>query len=176
MILIILTETALFTIFVIAYLFYNGKSLGPPYPREVLELPILGTIFLLSSSGTIIMAERKLHEASLRGFHLWWFITFALGAAFLVYTALEWHKLIYLDGLTIATNLFGSTYYSLVGLHASHVVVGLFLIALILIMSLRGKVLARHREHIEMISWYWHFVDAVWVIVFTVVYVIGAKA
>ena len=75
--------------------------------------------------------------------------------------------------LTISTNLFGTTFYSLVGLHASHVVVGVTLLGLILVLSLRGHLKNGYHEHVEMISWYWHFVDAVWVVVFTVVYVIG---
>ena len=95
---------------------------------------------------------------------------------FLIYTGVEWHKLIYEDHLTISTNLFGSTFYSLVGLHASHVVVGLILILMILIFNVTGRIKHYHHEHIIMISWYWHFVDAVWVVVFTVVYVIGGKS
>ncbi len=72
--------------------------------------------------------------------------------------------------------LFGTTFYSLVGLHATHVVIGLVLLTLVLILSLRGRVKREHHEHVEMISWYWHFVDAVWVVVFTVVYVISRQA
>jgi cytochrome c oxidase subunit 3 len=109
-------------------------------------------------------------------FNLWWLITALLGIGFLIYTGVEWYHLIYVDHLTISTNLFGSTFYSLVGLHASHVVIGLFLILMILVLNLTGCVKHYHHEHIIMISWYWHFVDAVWVIVFTVVYVIGAKS
>lgn len=176
MICVILTESALFTIFVVAYVFYIGKSLTGPYPHEVLELPILGTVLLLSSSLTIMIAEKKLERGQNVGFNLWWFITIALGAGFLIYTSVEWYKLIYEEGLTISSNLFGSTFYSLVGLHASHVVVGLFLLLLILIMNLAGKIKHYHHEHIMMISWYWHFVDAVWIIVFLVVYVISAKS
>ena len=115
MILVILTETALFTIFVVAYLFYIGKSMSGPYPHEVLELPILGTVLLLSSSATIVVAERNLHKGVTSLFNLWWVITALLGVGFLIYTAVEWHKLIYDDHLTISTNLFGSTFYSLVG-------------------------------------------------------------
>jgi cytochrome c oxidase subunit 3/cytochrome o ubiquinol oxidase subunit 3 len=176
MICLILTESALFTIFVVAYLFYIGKSLTGPYPHEVLKLPILGSVLLFSSSGTIIMAEHMLKKNSQAGFNLWWFVTFLLGAGFLADTAVEWRKLIFEEGLTISTNLFGSTFYSLVGLHASHVVVGLILILMILIMNLTGRIRHGHHEHIMMISWYWHFVDAVWVVVLTVVYIIGGKA
>jgi cytochrome c oxidase subunit 3/cytochrome o ubiquinol oxidase subunit 3 len=169
----ILTESALFTIFVVAYLFYVGKSATGPHPNQVLELPILATICLLSSSLTVVLAERAFRRGNNRGFQLWWLVTIILAAVFLGATALEWHKLIFRDQLTISTNLFGTTFYSLVGLHASHVIVGLILLVLVFILSLRGRVTRAHAEHVEMLSWYWHFVDGIWVIVFTVVYIIG---
>jgi cytochrome c oxidase subunit 3/cytochrome o ubiquinol oxidase subunit 3 len=77
------------------------------------------------------------------------------------------------DGLTIRTNLFGTTFYSLVGLHATHVVVGLIGLSLILIFTLTGRVKEEHSERIQVFALYWHFVDAVWVVVFTVVYIVG---
>ena len=92
---------------------------------------------------------------------------------FLGGTAVEWNKLIFTDGLTIRTNLFGTTFYSLVGLHATHVVVGLLMLSLVLIFTLLGRVEKRHAERIQVLSLYWHFVDAVWVVVFTVVYIVG---
>ena len=170
---IILTESALFTIFVTAYLFYIGKSITGPYPKDVLELPILATIFLLSSSLTVVLAEHAFRRGNIGGFRLWWLITILLAVAFLSSTALEWRRLIFKDHLTISTNLFGTTFYSLVGLHASHVIVGLILLVLVLILSLRGYMTRANAEHVEMLSWYWHFVDGIWVIVFTVVYIIG---
>ena len=170
---LIFTETGLFSIFVAAYLFYLGKSLTGPTPREVLETPIIPTICLLGSSVTIMLAERALRRESRGRFQLWWAITILLAAVFMGATALEWHRLITVHHLTISTNLFGTTFYSLVGLHASHVIVGLCLLTLVLVFSLRGLVTPAHHQRIEMVSWYWHFVDAVWVIVFTVVYVIG---
>ena len=170
---VILTESALFTIFVTAYLFYIGKSITGPYPKDVLDLPILATICLLSSSVTVILAEHAFRRGQTGGFRLWWLITILLGLAFLAFTALEWRRLIFKDHLTISTNLFGTTFYSLVGLHASHVIVGLTLLVLVLILNLRGHVARTHAEHVEMLSWYWHFVDGIWVIVFTVVYIIG---
>ena len=169
---LILTESAMFTIFVVAYLFYIGKSLNGPYPAEVLDTPIVSTICLLASSLTIVIAERAFKRESLGGFRLWWAITILLAAIFLASTAAEWKRLI-AGHLTISTNLFGTTFYSLVGLHASHVIVGLTLLTLVLVLSLRRSIRPADGERIEMISWYWHFVDAVWVVVFTVVYVIG---
>lgn len=170
---LILTESAMFTIFVVAYLFYVGKSLNGPYPADVLETPIVSTICLLASSLTIVLAERAFKRESLGGFRLWWAITILLAAIFLASTAAEWKQLIVDHHLTISTNLFGTTFYSLVGLHASHVIVGLTLLTLVLVLSLKESIRPADGERIEMLSWYWHFVDAVWVVVFTVVYVIG---
>jgi cytochrome c oxidase subunit III len=170
---LILTETTLFSIFVSAYVYYLGKSLTGPYPRDVLRLPIIATICLLSSSLTIVLAERAFARDRLAGFNLCWLITIVLGLIFISSTAREWHELITKHGLTVSTNLFGTTYYSLVGLHASHVIVGLILLMTVIVISLRGYLNRRYAEHLQMISWYWHFVDAVWVVVFTLVYVIG---
>jgi cytochrome c oxidase subunit 3/cytochrome o ubiquinol oxidase subunit 3 len=170
---LILTESAFFSIFVVAYIFYIGKSLTGPFPKDVLSPPIVNTICLLSSSVTIVLAVRALRTGSIRTFGIWWFITFALGFEFLAGTALEWHRLIYREGLTISTNLFGTTYYSLVGLHALHVTIGLLLILLVMILTLLGYMDRRHLERTDVLSWYWHFVDAVWIVVFTTVYVIG---
>src|SRR2546429_29051 len=88
-------------------------------------------------------------------------------------TAREWHHLIYDVGLTIRTNLFGTSYYSLVGLHAFHVTVGLLGLSLVLILGLGDHVRREQAGRLDVLSLYWHFVDAVWVVVFTVVYVIG---
>src|ERR1700681_3514496 len=170
---LISAESAIFTIFVVAYLFYIGKSLTGPTPRDVLHASIFFTICLLSSSLTIHLAVKSLKRAKIGGFALWWFLTLALGATFLAGTAREWRHLIYEEGLTIQTNLFGTTYYSLVGLHAFHVTVGLLAIATVSLFTLLGHVRQEHSERIEVLSMYWHFVDAVWVVVFAVVYVIG---
>ena len=170
---LIIAESAIFTIFVVAYLYYIGKSVSGPYPRQVLDLPIFNTVCLLSSSFTIWIAERALKRGAMGAFSLWWALTVILGAIFLGGTALEWHKLIYHDGLTISTNLFGTTFYSLVGLHASHVIVGLAMLSIVLIFSLTGKLKSEHSKQLEVLSLYWHFVDGVWVVVFTVVYIIG---
>ena len=170
---LIFTETSFFAIFVVAYLYYVGKSTSGPTPAAVLHTPILASIVLLSSSWTIVLAMRALRANATGRFARWWFFTFLLGATFLALTAREWARLIGTDGLTIATNLFGTTFYTLVGLHALHVTLGLTLIALVLALTLRGHVDVRHAERTEMLSWYWHFVDGVWVIVFLTVYVVG---
>jgi len=170
---LIIAESAVFIIFVVAYIFYLGKSISGPGPRDVLELPILSTICLLSSSLTVYFAVAALRKNQVRLCSLWLAATVLLGGVFLVSTAREWYQLIYKDGLTIRTNLFGTTFYSLVGLHATHVIVGLIILTLALAFALLGRMRGKHAERLEILSLYWHFVDAVWVVVFTVVYVLG---
>jgi cytochrome c oxidase subunit III len=170
---VIIAESAIFTIFVVAYLFYIGKSLSGPTPREVLEVPVFFTICLLSSSITIHLAGMFLERGRAGAFLSLWFLTLVLGGLFLFGTGREWHRLIYERGLTISTNLFGTTYYSLVGLHAFHVTVGFIMLTIVLIFGLTGRVGRAQAPRIGVLSMYWHFVDAVWVVVFTVVYVIG---
>src|ERR1700727_695622 len=170
---LIIAESAIFTIFVVAYLFYLGKSTTGPTPREVLETPIFYTICLLSSSLTIHLAAKSLERDYTRLFLGLWLLTIALGGLFLYGTAQEWPRLIYERGLTISTNLFGTTYYSLVGLHAFHVTAGLIMLSLVAVFGFIGRVGVDQSDRIGVLSMYWHFVDAIWVVVFTVVYVLG---
>jgi cytochrome c oxidase subunit III len=170
---LIIAESAIFTIFVIAYLFYIGKSLTGPTPREVLETPIFYTICLLSSSLTIHYAGKCLQRGDRGPFLSLWSLTILLGGLFLFGTGREWHRLIYEHGLTISTNLFGTTYYSLVGLHAFHVTVGMIMLVTVAIFTLASRIGKEHSARVEVLSLYWHFVDVVWVVVFTIVYILG---
>ena len=170
---LIIAESAIFTIFVVAYLFYVGKSISGPTPREVLETPIFYSICLLSSSLTIHLAAKSLARDRVGAFLGLWVLTIVLGSTFMYGTGQEWHRLIYERGLTISTNLFGTTYYSLVGLHAFHVTAGLVMLSMVAIFAMTGRVQVEQSRRVEVLSMYWHFVDAVWVVVFTVVYVLG---
>ena len=173
MLLFIAAEASIFSIFVVAYLYYMGKDTIGPTPREVLKVPILITVLLLSSSGTITAAERALKRGRVRAFGIWWLATILLGAAFLVGTAQEWRELMTEHNLTIRTNLFGTTFYSLVGLHATHVLLGLIALTVVMLLTAAKKVRQEHAWRTVVLGLYWHFVDVVWVVVFTVVYVIG---
>ena len=173
MVCLIVAEASLFAVFVVAYLFYLGKSLAGPFPSDVLSVPVLGTVCLLSSSVTVAVGARALARGGVGRCGAWFLVTVLLGAVFLAGTAAEWSRLIMREGLTVSTNLFGTTYYALVGLHASHVVVGLVMLALITVFAWSRALRPVHAERVELVSWYWHFVDGVWVVVLTVVYVIG---
>jgi cytochrome c oxidase subunit 3/cytochrome o ubiquinol oxidase subunit 3 len=174
----LLSEVAFFSTLVIAYIVFMGQDVVGPTPGEALslKLAILSSVFLLSSSGTIHLAEgalRRGHPAVFRG---WWALTITLGVAFLAATAHEWRELIYTHGLTIGRNLFGTTYYTLVGFHALHVTLGVLAMAIVLGLALRGAVSEKNALGAELTAWYWHFVDGVWIVVFTVVYVISRSA
>jgi len=169
---LITAESTIFCIFVVAYLYYAGKSLSGPTPREVLHIPWFTSICLFSSSLTIMLAEKAIHRGEVKIFGLFWFLTIALGVIFLIGTAREWHRLIYDEGLTISSSLFGTTFYSLVGLHAFHVIVGATGLTIILILTILGFVKREHAGRIGVFAMYWHFVDAIWVVVLSVVYFI----
>jgi cytochrome c oxidase subunit 3 len=170
---LIAAEAAIFSIFVVAYLYYAGKSLSGPTPAQVLHVPYFNSICLFSSSFTIVMAEHAIARGKVKVFGIWLLLTIVLGAIFILGTAREWYGLIYHDGVTISSSLFGTTFYSLVGLHAFHVLVGLTGLSIIMAITALGYVKQEHAERIGVFAMYWHFVDAIWVVVLSVVYFIA---
>jgi cytochrome c oxidase subunit 3/cytochrome o ubiquinol oxidase subunit 3 len=171
----LVSEVALFGTLTVTYVFYLGKDVVGPTPAEALSLSLVlfTTACLLASSGTVHLAERALLLGNQGGFMQWWLTTIVLGVVFLGGTAFEWHDLIYRHNLTISRNLFGTTYYTLVGLHALHVTGGVIVMVIVLGLALRRQVTTANGAAVGLVSWYWHFVDGVWVVVFTVVYVVG---
>lgn len=170
---VIMAESAMFLIFVVAYLYYLGKSLSGPSPKDVLSPPIFITICLWSSSLTVHWSAVALRNRNQGGFLGWLIATILLGLIFLLGEGKEWYDLIFKHNFTIHTSLFGTSFYSLVGLHATHVIVGLTMLTTVLMLGLFGKVTDKHFHHYHTLSLYWHFVDAVWVLVFSVVYIVG---
>ena len=173
---LIFMESALFSAFLVTYLYYIGKSPTGPQPMDCLELGLvtINSICLFASSATVVFAVRALSRGSLKGFQVWMLLTILLGLEFLVGTGLEWKKLIEVQGLTIDSNVFGTTFYTLVGFHAFHVIVGLVLLTGTFMLALCGCIKPeRDTERVEIATWYWHFVDVVWIIVFTLVYFVG---
>ena len=179
MIAFLVSEATFFSTLVMVYIVFIGADTRPggrggPTPAEVLSMGLVvgTTICLLSSSVTIHFAERALRRGGEAGFRLWWAVTIALGIAFLAGTAYEWRELI-AHGLTVQRNLFGTTYYTLVGFHGAHVTVGVIVMLIMLLLAMCRQVTAGNPHGVELVSWYWHFVDAVWIVVFTVVYLVG---
>jgi cytochrome c oxidase subunit 3/cytochrome o ubiquinol oxidase subunit 3 len=176
MIAFLVTEAAFFSTLLMAYVYFLrqvGESM--PSPAEVFDLPLAigATICLLSSSFTIHLAEKALHHGQQQAFLGWWGLTIALGIIFLGGTALEWQSLIVEHHLTISRNMFGTVYFTLVGFHALHVTMGVFVMSIVLGLGLRRQVTSANPTGVQLVSWYWHFVDVVWVLVFTLVYVVG---
>ena len=172
---VITTEIFFFASLIVVYLAYLGKSISGPTPEELLSIGLVSvnTVALLASSVTVVLALRALRASNQKGFLGWLLLTVALGAWFLAGTAIEWTGLIGNDHFTLQTNLFGSTFYTLVGFHAFHVTFGVCALSFIWLCGSMGKIQKKHHQNIEYVSWYWHFVDTVWIAVFLVVYVIG---
>jgi cytochrome c oxidase subunit III len=169
----LLSEVALFSTLIVVYVALLGPDRVGPTPAEALKLPLVicTTVLLLSSSVTIHLAQQALRRGARTVFCAWWAATIALGIAFLLGTAYEWYGLVTEYHLTPSRNLFGSAYYTLVGFHGLHVTAGVITMSIVLGLALRRAVTERSGAGIELVGWYWHFVDGVWVVVFTVVYV-----
>jgi cytochrome c oxidase subunit 3 len=179
MIAFLVSEATFFSTLLMVYIVFIGADQRPggrggPTPAEVLSMGLVvsTTICLLSSSATIHLAERALRQGGEASFRLWWTATILLGSAFLAGTAYEWRELI-AHGLTMRRNLFGTTYYTLVGFHGAHVTAGVITMLIVLGLALRGEITAGNPHGVELVSWYWHFVDGVWIVVFTLVYLVG---
>jgi cytochrome c oxidase subunit III len=170
----LVSEVAFFSTLIVVYRVYLGAAQSGPTPA-VLSLPlVIGTTFcLLASSVTIHLAVRSLGSGERSTFLRWWSATILLGIIFLAGTAWEWRELVVVHGLTPSRNVFGTTYYTLVGFHALHVTLGVVAMLTVLGLALSRLVTSESRGGVELISWYWHFVDVVWVVVFAVVYVAG---
>ena len=137
---LIFMESAFFSAFLVTYLYYIGKSPDGPQPLECLELNLvlINSVCLLSSSITVVLAVRSLARGAMGAFRLWLAVTILLGLEFLLGTGYEWWGLIEDKGLTIQSNAFGTNFYSLVGFHAFHVLIGLILLIGVFILSLFG--------------------------------------
>jgi cytochrome c oxidase subunit III len=170
------SEVAFFSTLIVAYVVFYGRDsqpggMGGPRPGDVLTLNLVigTTICLLSSSLTVHLADRALRRGGVGStFMLFWLATIALGTAFLLGTAYEWNELIHRHQLTMTRNLFGTTFFTLVGFHAIHVTVGVVVMLIVLGLAWRGHL--KNHGSVQLVSWYWHFVDAVWIVVFSVVY------
>ena len=172
MIIFLIGEVVFFGSFIFSYGYYRGKQgLTGRTAGEVLDIPLtaLFTVLLLSSSATIWLAERSQRAGNRSGVRLWLAATIALGAAFLAGQAFEWNKL-FDEGVNIRSGLFGTTFFTLTGFHGFHVFGGLVMLSLLLWSSLRGWLRGHHSSALETISLYWHFVDLVWIAVFSVIY------
>jgi cytochrome c oxidase subunit 3 len=169
------SEAAFFGTLLVAYAAYIGQSLSGPTPRQVLSLPaaLVNTALLVSSSVTVMLAAAGFAWGQARRFYLGLAATMLLGLCFLGGTAREWSDLIGRQGLTLQTNLFGSTFFTLIGFHAGHVTLGILIMGLLMILAAVGRLTTPRAAVVELFSWYWHFVDGVWIFIVILVYLVG---
>lgn len=167
------SECMLFGTLIATYLSYEGKSVVGPTPQEILNIPLtsVSTFVLLMSSLAMVLALAAVMRGDTRYSKVWLATTAVLGAVFLVFQAFEFTQFVD-EGLKISTNLFGSTFFVLTGCHGLHVLVGVIWLVTLLIMSARGKLGPEKAMNVEIAGLYWHFVDVVWIVIFTVVYLI----
>jgi heme/copper-type cytochrome/quinol oxidase subunit 3 len=173
--LFLVSEGIFFIFLIVAYIYSQPSEISGPTARASLVPWKTGiyTVFLLLSSGTIYLAERSLKQ-HVKRFALWMGTTILLGAIFLFGEMREYSSLLHKD-ISISRNLFGSTYFTLTGFHAIHVTLGLLMLLTLLGLVLSGMLGAKRHTSFKAVSYYWHFVDIVWVIVFSVVYLWSAR-
>jgi len=167
------SECLLFGTLISTYLVYEGRSISGPTTQEILNLPIttVSTFVLLMSSLAMVLALAGVTHGIRRQSILWLGMTAALGTVFLGFQYYEFTSFIR-EGLTIRTNLFGSTFYTLTGCHGLHVSVGVVWLTTLMIQAIRGKLGPDKAMTVELCGLYWHFVDVVWIVIFTVVYLL----
>jgi cytochrome c oxidase subunit I len=171
---LIASEAVFFVLLIVAYVFNTATSRGGPSPENSLDAVRTGlfTIVLLASSLTFWRAERA-HTAGRRSRSLVWLgLTVALGLGFLAGQASEYARM-FQTGIVFETNLFTATFFTLTGFHGIHVMAGVLALAILFVLSARGALSGRMGEGIRAVGYYWHFVDVVWIAVFTIVYVRG---
>lgn len=171
---LIVTEASLFGYLLFAYFYLAaqngaGAASGQPWPpdgRPALLMPALNTAILLSSSVLVWLGERALRRGARRSSVAWQALALGFGAAFALIQLGEWHKKPY----GIASHAYGSLYFTVTGFHLAHVIVGLAILALLLAWTLLGYIDAERRVALSIGGMYWHFVDAVWLFVFSALY------
>jgi cytochrome c oxidase subunit I+III len=170
--LFILSEAAFFATLLITYIYFQTLHESGPDARNSLDLvrTLVFSVCLFLSSATIHMAARGFRSGERRSVVAWLSLTVALGIAFLFGQATEYSGL-FTHGITIGTNVFGSTFYTLTGFHGLHVLMGLGALGVLLLAALRGRLAEIKPAGFEAVSMYWHFVDAVWVVIFSAVYI-----
>jgi len=167
------SECLLFGSLISTYLVYKGRSTSGPTPHEILNIPVtsVSTFDLLMSSLAMVLALAAVSRGDRVWARVWLGTTAFLGLVFLGFQAYEFSSFVR-EGLTIKTNLFGSTFYTLTGTHGTHVAVGVLWLLTLLVRSFQGKLGPDKALNVEIAGLYWHFVDVVWIVIFTVVYLL----
>jgi heme/copper-type cytochrome/quinol oxidase subunit 3 len=153
-------------------MFEAGQGTGP-VPHEILDIPYtsISAFVLLMSSLTMVLALASIQRGNQRGLRVWLSATAALGLVFLGGQFFEFTSF-YREGLGLTTNIFSMSFFTLTGFHGAHVTIGVIWLISLVIVSLRGGVRQDQSMNVEIAGLYWHFVDIVWIVIFTLVYLI----
>lgn len=155
------------------YLLYRNSSVGGPARVDIFDIPFtsISSFVLLMSSVTMVLALAAIQRDDRRGVQVWLMATALLGMTFLAGQAFEF-TVFYREGLTLSSSLFGTTFFVLTGFHGAHVSVGVLILLSLYVMGTQGRLTQKQSLNVELIGLYWHFVDVVWIVIFTLVYLI----
>jgi heme/copper-type cytochrome/quinol oxidase subunit 3 len=167
------SDCLLFGALISTYVLYRGASVNPPYPADVFDIPFtsVSSFVLLASSLTMVLALSAIQRGDVGRSRVWLLATALLGMAFLGGQVYEFTTFVG-EGLTLTTNVFGTSFYVLTGFHGTHVAVGVLMLLTVFTLSFAGKINQDNSMTVELVGLYWHFVDIVWIVIFTVVYLI----
>ena len=167
------SDCLFFGSFIAAYLLYRGRSIVGPYPDDLFDIPFtsVSAFILLMSSVTMVLALAAIQRGNVRNMKIWLFTTAMLGTLFIAGQVFEFTEFNH-EGLSLSTNLFGTTFFVLTGFHGAHVTVGVLILLSLFVVSMRGGIQQKDSLAIELAGLYWHFVDIVWIVIFTLVYLI----
>jgi heme/copper-type cytochrome/quinol oxidase subunit 3 len=167
------SDCLLFGALISTYLLLRHRSVDPPLADDVFDIPFtsVSSFVLLMSSLTMALAVGAIHRGEVRRCRTWLLTTALLGGTFIGGQVYEFTSFVH-HGLGYTTNIFGSAFFTLTGFHGVHVSVGIMFLMALFVMSLRGKIDQSKAETVEIFGLYWHFVDIVWIVIFTVVYLI----
>lgn len=170
------SDCMLFGTLIATYMTYRNRSIElqtPPYPNEIFDIPYtsVSAFVLLMSSLTMVLALAAIQRGDHRGLRIWIAATALLGSIFVGGQFFEFTSFAS-EGLTLSSNVFGSSFYVLTGFHGTHVTIGVIWLLSLLFVSLRGGLPAEKAMDVEIAGLYWHFVDIVWIVIFTLVYLV----
>jgi len=170
------SECLLFGALISTYVLYRGRSVSGPTPHKVYDIPFtsVSSFVLLMSSLTMVLALSAIQRGEPERLRVWLMATALLGMTFIGGQVYEFTRFVQ-EGLTLKTNVFGSSFFVLTGFYGAHVTVGILMLLSLYGMSLDGRLPPQRAEVVELVGLYWHFVDIVWIIIFTVVYLIPTK-
>ncbi len=167
------SECLFFGSLIAAYLLYRDRSVSGPYPQDLFDIPFtsVSAFVLLMSSVSMVLALAAIQRGNVRGMQIWLFTTATLGLLFISGQAFEFTEFNH-QGLSLSTNLFGTTFFVLTGFHGAHVTIGVLILLSLFTVSLQGRIQQKDSLNVELAGLYWHFVDIVWIVIFTLIYLI----